>query len=408
LLNGAVHAYGESTDFDLVTSDGRRLPPKAVFGLAATEALGFPVLPKHFTGGINTPSFRALEAAGFAIVPKGAAENGSSASVRLPENSRGFSTKVGFRNPNGQVVLGPTGRPGTDHGQGVYVLQCEHCSHEYGANGSDIAARRCPSCGGGRPGFDVSAGDVIEISSKAPKGVRNPPWTRDELILALDLYMDHPTPDQTRPEVIELSALLNRLWAGSAAGDADTLRNPSGVSMKLSNFQRFDPRFQHRGRKGLAHGAKADEEVWAEFAGDRPRLRTTAAAIRRALEEGGLLVAYDLSSDVEASEGALLTRLHHYRERNALLVRKRKAQALAQHGRLFCEACDFDFARTYGERGEGYIEVHHTNALETLEPGARTKLSELAILCANCHRMVHAKRPWLTMDELKALARTGI
>lgn len=70
-----------------------------------------------------------------------------------------------------------------------------------------------------------------------------------------------------------------------------------------------------------------------------------------------------------------------------------------------CEACEFDFAQVYGERGEGVIEVHHTKALETLQPGAKTKLSELAILCSNCHRMVHAKRPWLTMDELKAIVR---
>ena len=44
---------------------------KAVFGLAATEALGFEVLPKHLTGGRGTPCFRVLESSGFIIVPKG-------------------------------------------------------------------------------------------------------------------------------------------------------------------------------------------------------------------------------------------------------------------------------------------------------------------------------------------------
>jgi len=51
--------------------DGRRLPPKAVFGLAATEALGFPVGPENFTAGDATLSFRMLRDAGYAIVPKG-------------------------------------------------------------------------------------------------------------------------------------------------------------------------------------------------------------------------------------------------------------------------------------------------------------------------------------------------
>jgi 5-methylcytosine-specific restriction protein A len=320
-----------------------------------------------------------------------------------------FSTHIGFTNANAQLVLGPTGRAGTDHGQKIYVLKCQRCAHEYGANGSDIALRRCPACGGGVDGFNVTAADVIEIALARAKASRNPAWTRDELILALDVYFELPSPDQHHPKVIALSELLNRLWVSTEFGGATTLRNPSGVSMKLSNFQRFDSRFQDTGRKGLAHGGRGDEDVWVEFAEDRPRLQATAAAIRAALELAPQIVAVpDTSGDVEAAEGAILTRMHHYRERDAGLARKRKEQAKAVHGRLFCEACDFDFAEVYGPRGEGFIEVHHTKALETLKPGAKTKLSELAILCANCHRMVHAKRPWLTMDELRAIVRRPV
>jgi 5-methylcytosine-specific restriction protein A len=110
-----------------------------------------------------------------------------------------------------------------------------------------------------------------------------------------------------------------------------------------------------------------------------------------------------VDGEIEAAEGAILSRMHNYRERDSSLARKRKEQAMVAHGRLACEACGFDFAQAYGERGHGYIEVHHTRPLTTLTPGARTKLSELAILCANCHRMVHSKRPWLTLGELKEI-----
>lgn len=65
-----THDFGPSTDFDMVTDAGERFPPKAVFGIAASEAMGFKVLPKHFTGGVGTTCFRALERAGFAVVPK--------------------------------------------------------------------------------------------------------------------------------------------------------------------------------------------------------------------------------------------------------------------------------------------------------------------------------------------------
>jgi hypothetical protein len=71
LLGGAAHRFGPSTDFDLIVQDGVRLPPKAVFGLAASEALGFDVLPRHFSAGIGTPCFMVLEGAGYQIAVKG-------------------------------------------------------------------------------------------------------------------------------------------------------------------------------------------------------------------------------------------------------------------------------------------------------------------------------------------------
>jgi hypothetical protein len=65
--------FGQSTDFDLLTNSGTRLPLKAVFGIAASEALGFAVKPRHFSAGKDTPCFRILERSGYAIVPKGEA-----------------------------------------------------------------------------------------------------------------------------------------------------------------------------------------------------------------------------------------------------------------------------------------------------------------------------------------------
>jgi hypothetical protein len=63
------------------------------------------------------------------------------------------TTTIGFRNRNRQRVLAKTDLLGTDHGQRVYVLLCDDCGHEYGANGSDIFQRRCPSCQHGRRGL---------------------------------------------------------------------------------------------------------------------------------------------------------------------------------------------------------------------------------------------------------------
>lgn len=66
-----VPGFGPSTDYDLLVDSDIRLPPKAVFGLAATKALGFQVQPWHFTAGVHSTCFELLEGAGFMIVPKG-------------------------------------------------------------------------------------------------------------------------------------------------------------------------------------------------------------------------------------------------------------------------------------------------------------------------------------------------
>lgn len=63
--------FGPSTKFDLLFR-GRRLPPKQVFGLAASRALGFPVRGGNFTAGHGAACFRILRDNGYPIVPKNA------------------------------------------------------------------------------------------------------------------------------------------------------------------------------------------------------------------------------------------------------------------------------------------------------------------------------------------------
>lgn len=62
--------FAESRDYDVLLSDGTRLAPKKVFGLALEEALGIEAFPGHFSAGWSQPSFQIIEAAGFRIVAK--------------------------------------------------------------------------------------------------------------------------------------------------------------------------------------------------------------------------------------------------------------------------------------------------------------------------------------------------
>ncbi|NOS74487.1 MAG: hypothetical protein HOP36_08110 [Methyloglobulus sp.] len=101
-------------------------------------------------------------------------------------------------------------------------------------------------------------------------------------------------------------------------------------------------------------------------------------------------------------EGKLKERLHLARERNSELVRRAKEAAYS----LRCMCCAFDFFEKYGELGKGYIEAHHTKPVSELhEDGETTKVEDLALVCSNCHRMLHRRRPWLKMHELVKLLR---
>lgn len=240
---------------------------------------------------------------------------------------------------------------------------------------------------------------------KPKKGIqgRNPPWSRNELILTLDLYRRHKGAPvgPNHADVIELSYLLNGI--SEATGD-DRFRNPNGVAMKLMNFRSLDPVYTDSGGVGLRRIGKGDEAVWAEFADSPTELAVAADAIRSntLIDTSGDALGDDID-DYSAEEGRIAYRLHRTRERSSVVVVKRKQAALKATGKLECEACDFDFSSKYGERGTGFIEAHHTKPVNEMIAGDVTRPEDLALLCANCHRMIHSIRPWLSIDELRAL-----
>lgn len=102
-------------------------------------------------------------------------------------------------------------------------------------------------------------------------------------------------------------------------------------------------------------------------------------------------------------EGKLKLKQHLVRERNPEVIKLAKERYLAEHGKLICEVCEFDFKARYGDIGEGYIEGHHTKPISEMAENEETKVEDIALVCANCHRMLHRKRPWLTINELKQL-----
>ncbi len=97
-------------------------------------------------------------------------------------------------------------------------------------------------------------------------------WTRDELVLAFDLYCRIPFQQTkaTNPKVKDLAILLRR--------------TPASVARKLGNFGAFDPQLAAKNISGLTHGSKLDKAIWNEFHADWSGLVTLANELKQARE----------------------------------------------------------------------------------------------------------------------------
>jgi predicted HNH restriction endonuclease len=103
------------------------------------------------------------------------------------------------------------------------------------------------------------------------------------------------------------------------------------------------------------------------------------------------------------AEGKKSFRRHQHLERDNAISKKAKAKRLADTGKLECDVCHFDFTAMYGEHGTGFIEAHHLMPVSSLSGTTKTKIKDLALVCSNCHRMLHRGSPLLTISQLAAM-----
>jgi len=138
-------------------------------------------------------------------------------------------------------------------------------------------------------------------------------WTREELIIAFNLYCKIPfgTIHIRNPQIIALAKILGR--------------TPSAVSWKLANFARLDPSLQNRNIAGASHGSKMDAEVWDEFNGDWDRLafeseKLLAQKIGRQVEEVSEVDLFDLPKVGKERDAVVKIRVNQSFFRKAVLA----------------------------------------------------------------------------------------
>ena len=100
-------------------------------------------------------------------------------------------------------------------------------------------------------------------------------------------------------------------------------------------------------------------------------------------------------------EGKEKYRLHRSLERDTSIGKKAKELRLDEVGELRCDACGFSFSDFYGELGAGFIEAHHKVPVSSLKGKRKTKIEEMALVCSNCHRMLHSGENLLSIEALQ-------
>ncbi|MGE5363424.1 MAG: MrcB family domain-containing protein [Bacteroidota bacterium] len=117
-------------------------------------------------------------------------------------------------------------------------------------------------------------------------------------------------------------------------------------------------------------------------------------------KEGQLLAENEVEADEEdlATENLKNTRLHKRIERNRKLIQKVKKQK-----GYICEACGFNFEEKYGDIGKKFIEAHHLTPLHMIqeETVQLDPQKDFAVLCSNCHRMVHRSKAFSDIGSFR-------
>jgi hypothetical protein len=223
-----------------------------------------------------------------------------------------------------------------------------------------------------RHGKEISIGDRAFLWRSGPEAGA----------IALGTVVEAPTPGSA---VLYPEALGTDLWRSEEPSPEDLQTGVHLDEVRLSVEEGYVPRAAAKDDPDLAEATIITMPNGTVF----PLAPLQAIALERlwgisARDDGASL-------PFSAAEGMRTVRAHRRRERSAALRDRKLAEVRVTHGRCFCALCGIDEVVKYPSAlGARIFEVHHLAPLARAAMPVRTTLADLAVLCANCHRAVHA------------------
>lgn len=125
-------------------------------------------------------------------------------------------------------------------------------------------------------------------------------WTREETIIAFNVYCKIPFKDSNKnhPMIIKYANIIGR--------------SPSALNMKVGNLGRLDPKLKEKGIVGLSHGSKVEQMIWDEFYANPEQL----------IYESECLIAKYSNDSIEHTSNIDLANLPEGTERLAVIKQR--------------------------------------------------------------------------------------
>lgn len=221
--------------------------------------------------------------------------------------------------------------------------------------------------------FDIAGGKVHLSLNQGTTAVREEFRNRAPSILAkrAELIRDRLHDFQTRFPATSITLSEGRLGQDYASGHA------LGKTYPVGSFP-------------------SDMELVSD-------LSSMIGAYRALIFRGGL--DFEAASDA-ATTPVAIDEERRYRAHRRIERNRKAAELVKRHHGTTCQCCNLSFSQRYGSVGDGFIEVHHLVPIADLAEGTKVSYSiasDFAVLCANCHRMIHRMPNTADVAALRAV-----
>lgn len=229
-------------------------------------------------------------------------------------------------------------------------------------------------------------GDIIFLFQKPDyaNGVKNYDVFLTHLVspISEEIIEDERFPEHKWCRRVELIAMANPIYAIPNPGYLNFFKPNRGLTNPIKNL----------GDNKNFTEEELQKDIWNLF--------STYLCESKKNDYSNITLADDY-----CEEGTRYVIEHKQQEvayRNSRIAKAAKLQAQTKgNGSILCECCSFDFHNIYGEIGKDFIECHHKKAIS--EGERLTYITDLAMVCSNCHSMLHRKKEDGTYHNVESL-----